>query len=143
MANNISGIETVKSFTAEELEVQKLDRLSVEYKEANAHAIRLSSAFSPLIRMAIVLGFGATLVYGGQLTLDGQMEVGVYSVLVFDPTSILPLTRLGATFDLYQRAMASVNRVFGILDTDTLIVEDTRSDSVAGDVEIQSGFGLS
>ena len=83
LANNLSGIETVKSFTAEEREVQTLDRLSVEYKEANADAIRLSSAFSPLIRMAIVLGFGATLIYGGQLTLDGQMEVGVYSVLVF------------------------------------------------------------
>ena len=96
LANNLSGIETVKSFTAEEREVQTLDRLSVEYKEANADAIRLSSAFSPLIRMAIVLGFGATLIYGGQLTLDGQMEVGVYSVLVFLTQRLLwPLTRLG------------------------------------------------
>ncbi len=138
LSNNLSGIETVKSFTAEEREVQTLDKLSVEYKEANADAIRLSSAFSPLIRMAIVLGFGATLVYGGQLTLDGQMEVGVYSVLVFLTQRLLwPLTRLGATFDLYQRAMASVHRVFGLLDTETSIMGGEHSpDVVEGGVEI-------
>ena len=69
------------------------------------------------------MGFGATLVYGGQLTLDGQMEVGVYLYWSFDTKRLLwPLTRLGATFDLYQRAMASVNRVFDLLDTKTLIV---------------------
>ena len=68
-------------------------------------------------------GLVLRLVYGGQLTLDGQMEVGVYSVLVFLTQRLLwPLTRLGATFDLYQRAMASVNRVFDLLDTKTLIV---------------------
>lgn len=139
LANNLSGIETVKSFTAEEREVQKLDKLSVEYKEANADAIRLSSAFSPLIRMAIVLGFGATLVYGGQLTLDGQMEVGVYSVLVFLTQRLLwPLTRLGATFDLYQRAMASVERVFVLLDTQTSIVGGKHApDIVDGGVELK------
>ena len=138
LANNLSGIETVKSFTAEEREVQPLDRLSVEYKEANAAAIRLSSAFSPLIRMAIVLGFGATLIYGGQLTLDGQMEVGVYSVLIFLTQRLLwPLTRLGSTFDLYQRAMASVHRVFGLLDTDKAIVGgDHAPEKVAGGVEL-------
>ena len=138
LANNLSGIETVKSFTAEEREVQTLDRLSVEYKEANAHAIRLSSAFSPLIRMAIVLGFGATLIYGGQLTLDGQMEVGVYSVLVFLTQRLLwPLTRLGATFDLYQRAMASVHRVFELLDTQTAIVGGEHAPKkVEGGVEL-------
>ena len=139
LANNLSGIETVKSFTAEEREVQTLDRLSVEYKEANAHAIRLSSAFSPLIRMAIVLGFGATLIYGGQLTLDGQMEVGVYSVLVFLTQRLLwPLTRLGATFDLYQRAMASVHRVFELLDTQTAIVGGEHApEKVDGGVELK------
>lgn len=139
LANNLSGIETVKSFTAEEREVQTLDRLSVEYKEANAHAIRLSSAFSPLIRMAIVLGFGATLIYGGQLTLDGQMEVGVYSVLVFLTQRLLwPLTRLGATFDLYQRAMASVHRVFELLDTQAAIVGgDHAPAKVDGGVELK------
>ena len=76
----------------------------------------------------------------GSMPEPDQMEVGVYSVLVFLTQRLLwPLTRLGATFDLYQRAMASVNRVFGLLDTDTLIVGGTIApETIEGDVKIQS-----
>ena len=72
--------------------------------------------------MAIVIGFTATLIYGGWLTLAGAMEVGTYSVLVFLTQRLLwPLTRLGATFDLYQRAMASTRRVLGLLAEESVL----------------------
>src|SRR5690606_7859058 len=83
---------------------------------------KLSSAFVPMIRMVIVSGFIGITVFGGQLALDGAMEVGVYSVLVFMTQRLLwPLTRLGETFDLYQRAMASTTRVMNLLDTEAQI----------------------
>ncbi len=48
----------------------------------------------------------------------GKLAVGTYSVLVFLIQRLLwPLTRLGETFDQYQRAMASTNRVMNLLDT--------------------------
>ena len=85
---------------------------------ANRHAIRLSSAFSPLIRMIIVGGFIVTLVFGGLEALDGALAVGSYSVLVFMTQRLLwPLTSLGEVADLYQRAMASTHRVMDLLDT--------------------------
>ena len=82
-----------------------MNSLSRSYLEANEDAITLSSAFSPLIRMVIVIGFTATLIYGGLQAIDGEIAVGEYSVLVFLTQRLLwPLTRLGETFDLYQRA---------------------------------------
>ncbi len=118
LANNLGGIETIKSFTTEAAEVARIDALSAEYRAANADAIRLSSAFIPLIRMAIVVGFTATLVYGGKLAGEGEMAVGSYSVLVFLTQRLLwPLTRLGETLDQYQRAMASTARILGLLHT--------------------------
>lgn len=118
LANNLSGIATIKSFTTEAYERARIERVSSDYREANRRAIVLSSAFSPLIRMVIVLGFIATLVYGGHLALTGELPVGVYTVLVFMTQRLLwPLTRLGETFDLYQRAMASTNRVMDLLET--------------------------
>ena len=118
MAHTLKGMEVVKSFGQEEKEIKRLETLSLKYAQANEGAIRLSSAFSPLIRMAVVLGFLSTLIYGGQLTLQGQIEVGSYSVLVFLTQRLLwPLTRLGETVDLLQRALASVQRVMRILDT--------------------------
>lgn len=140
LANNLTGIETVKSFTAEEREVQTIDRLSVQYKEANAKAIKLSASFSPLIRMAVVIGFIATLIYGGQQTLDGAMEISVYSVLIFLTQRLLwPLTRLGATFDLFQRAMASTDRVFVLLDSKSEIIDGQKDvEQVDGEMSLEA-----
>jgi ATP-binding cassette subfamily B protein len=116
------SIETIKSFATEDAEVERVRAESNAYRSANRAAIRLSSAFSPLIRMAIVVGFTGTLLYGGKLALDGAMAVGTYSVLVFLTQRLLwPLTRLGETFDQYQRAMASTARILDLLDTNVVV----------------------
>ncbi|MEM6790571.1 MAG: ABC transporter ATP-binding protein [Myxococcota bacterium] len=123
LENNLGGIATIKGFVAEDREVDRIAGLSDDYQASNRHAIRLSSAFSPLIRMAIVAGFIGTLVYGGHLALRGDIAVGAYGVLVFLTQRLLwPLTRLGETFDLYQRALASTARVLDLLDTPPAIV---------------------
>jgi ATP-binding cassette subfamily B protein len=118
LANNLGGIATIKSFAAEEHEARRVAEESARYRASNRMAIELSSAFSPLIRMVIVLGFVATLVLGGRAVFAGTLAVGAYSVMVFMTQRLLwPLTRLGQTVDLYQRAMASTNRALDLLDT--------------------------
>jgi ATP-binding cassette, subfamily B, bacterial len=118
LANNIGGITTIKAFTAEAFETGQVRRESEAYRDSNRRAIRVSSAFVPLIRIAILFGFTATLLYGGMEVVDGRLSVGTYSVLVFLTQRLLwPLTRLGETLDQYQRAMASTNRVMSLLDT--------------------------
>ncbi len=124
---NLGGITTIKAFTQEAAEAERIREVSERYRLSNAHAIRYSSAFIPLIRMAILAGFTATLLVGGRLTLDGHIEIGLYSVLVFMTQRLLwPLTRLGETLDLYQRGMASTRRIF-----DLLAVEPTMKPGVA------------
>ena len=126
LENDLSGMSTVQSFTAEQHELERVRSLSNAYREANREAIRLSAAFTPLIRMAILVGFTATLLLGGWLTLEGGMAVGAYSVLVFMTQRLLwPLTRLGETFDLYQRAMASSTRVLDVLDAPIALKQGT------------------
>jgi ATP-binding cassette subfamily B protein len=118
LSNNLSGITTIKSFTAEDYETGRITEQSEAYRQSNRRAIKLSSAFVPLIRIAIFFGFIATLLLGGMEAIAGRLAVGTYSVLVFITQRLLwPLTRLGETFDQYQRAMASINRVMNLLDT--------------------------
>ena len=120
LENDLSGMSTIQSFTAEEREIKRVEELSNVYRESNRQAIRLSAAFTPLIRMAILTGFTATLLLGGWMTLENELAVGAYSVLVFMTQRLLwPLTRLGETFDLYQRAMASSTRVLDVLTSPT------------------------
>jgi len=115
LSNSISGILNVKSFTRETKELERIDGSSNEVRSANYHAIKLSAAFIPIIRVAILFGFTATLIIGGFLALDGEIKVATYSVLLFITQRLLwPLTELGDTFDLYQRAMASFNRIFSL-----------------------------
>ena len=118
LSNNLTGITTIKSFTAEEYEIGRIAAESQAYRQSNRRAIAFSSAFVPLIRMIILLGFTALLLYGGMEAVAGTLSVGTYSVLVFLTQRLLwPLTRLGETLDQYQRAMASTNRVMNLLDT--------------------------
>ncbi len=118
LTNNLTGITTIKSFTTEDYEIARLRNDSEAYRQSNRHAITLSAAFVPLIRMIILVGFTALLLYGGLAAVRGDISVGTYSTLVFLIQRLLwPLTRLGETFDQYQRAMASTTRVMNLLDT--------------------------
>ncbi|MBT3315783.1 MAG: ABC transporter ATP-binding protein [Anaerolineae bacterium] len=122
LANNLSGIATIKSFTSEKHELGRITHESDLYRLANEKAIKLSSAFVPLIRMVIMSGFIGILIFGGRMALSGELAVGTYSVLVFITQRLLwPLTRLGDTLDLYQRSMASTSRVLNLLDADALL----------------------
>ncbi len=142
LSNNLGGITTIKAFTAEAYEVGQVGRESAGYRDANRRAIRVSAAFVPLIRIVILFGFTATLLYGGMEAVEGRLSVGTYSVLVFLTQRLLwPLTRLGETLDQYQRAMASTNRVMYLLDTPFEVHPGTRPiriSEVRGAIEIEN-----
>ena len=131
LANNLGGLATIKAFSAEARELERVTADSQAYRDANRDAIRLSSAFVPLIRIAILFGFTAILLIGGMQALQGELAAGTFSVLVFIVQRLLwPLTRLGETFDQYQRAMASTRRILdlitepvGLTDGDTPLPE--------------------
>ena len=124
LSNNLSGITTIKSYTNEKFESERVSKSSMDYQLANSDAIKFSSAFSPLIRIIIVTGFIGMLIVGGIFTINGEMEIAVYSVVIFLIQRLLwPLTSLGETFDQYQRAMASTTRILNLLDTQPLILD--------------------
>lgn len=139
--NNLQGIATIKAYTAEEFEAQHITQASNEYRVRNRSAIRWSAAITPVIRVAILAGFAATLLYGGLLTLRGELGVGSYSVLVYLTQRLLwPLTSLAEVTDLYQRSMASIERVMNLLDTPVAIGYEGRplnAQKVAGALEFR------
>ncbi|MFC4729124.1 ABC transporter ATP-binding protein [Coralloluteibacterium thermophilus] len=117
LGNNLRGMATIQAYTAEDVEAEHLRTASDGYRARNAEAIRYSAAITPVIRLAILVGFIATLLYGGWLTLQGELGVGSYSALVYLTQRLLwPMTRLADMTDLYNRAMASVNRIMDLLD---------------------------
>ena len=139
LANNLGGITTIKSFTTEAYELDRVRADSEAYRQSNRRAIAVSAAFVPLIRMAVLFSFMMTLLLGGLAAVNGQLGVGTYSILIYLTQRLLwPLTRLGETLDLYQRGMASTNRVMDLLDTPIAIDSGNLSlPHVRGEIDLK------
>ncbi|USR92872.1 ABC transporter ATP-binding protein/permease [Phormidium yuhuli AB48] len=142
LSNNLTGITTIKSFTSEDYETERIRQLSHEYSRTNRRAIALSAAFVPLIRIIILVGFTAILLLGGLDAAAGTLAVGTYSTMVFLTQRLLwPLTRLGETLDLYQRSQASTRRLFKLLDTPIASYPGSKSlpiEQVKGEIILDS-----
>lgn len=124
LENNISGIQVIKSFTAEEYELKRMEQVSANYRDANYRAIRWRAAYFPLIRLPIALGFAGTLMLGSYWVLfePGRLSLGSLAFFAMMIQRLLwPVTILGSVFDEYQRAKASARRIFGLIDTPTKI----------------------
>jgi len=147
LSANLAGVSTIKAFTAEDRERGRIEGYSSAYREANVRAIRSSAAFVPLVRMAILAGFTCTLLIGGWSVLDGELEVGLYTVLVFMTQRLLwPLTDIAEVLDLYQRGRASTARILELLAVPITVHAGTRAvpRPVRGGLElrgVRAGYG--
>lgn len=118
LTTNISGMTTIKSFTAEPYESERLQSDSQNYLLSNRRAIYLSAAFIPSLRIFVMVGFVSLLLWGGLTAFAGNLSVASLSILLVLIQMLLwPMAYLGETFNGYQRAMASVRRIMSLLDT--------------------------
>ena len=116
LENNIMGLMTIKSYTAEPFEAERVKALSDDYQNANRETIKISSLVTPVIRIIILTGFLFTLLIGGYQTIEGTMNVGIFSLLIFLSQRLLwPFYNLADVTVNYQRAMASTTRVLNLL----------------------------
>ena len=123
--NNLIGISTIKSSVSETIESKRIEDLSQNYRLKNKSAIMLSSAFVPIVRMGVLSGFLGTMIVGSYLALNGNIEIGSYSILIFLTQRFLwPFTTLSETVDLFERSMASNKRILDLLNTEHIIKDN-------------------
>jgi ATP-binding cassette subfamily B protein len=139
LENSISGMITIKSFTAERYERDRLKAQSNAYRRSNAKAIKFSAAFIPIIRMLVLTGFTTLLVLGGTAAFSGRLSIASYSIaLILVQQLLWSLVDLGEIFDSYQRAMASTKRVLDLIDTPIQIQTGERSlSTVRGEINFE------
>lgn len=119
LENNLSGIQVIKSFVTEPFEAERVNMASEKYRQANFSAIKYLIIYTPLIRMLVAVGFAGVLLLASWWLLQGSNHVSLgqlalYGMLI--QRLLWPLTRLGKVFDEYQRAQASLKRIFAVLD---------------------------
>jgi ATP-binding cassette, subfamily B, bacterial len=115
---NVAGVRVVKSFAAEEQEIRKLARAARRLQWAAVTTIDNRAKYGPAMENLPRLGMALVLLYGGYLAIDGAVTVG--DIVVFNQYVIMlqaPFRMLGMFMMMGQRAAASAQRIFEILDT--------------------------
>ncbi len=116
LTRNLLGLMTIKTYTTEDYEAKRVEKVSADFQKANYDTIKISSMVTPIIRMFVLTGFLCTMLIGGYLTIQGQMNVGVFSILIFLSQRLLwPFNTLAEITVDYQRVMASTTRVLNLL----------------------------
>lgn len=118
IAYRLQGIATIKSYTAEEYELARLEKESAQFQAANYEASYVNALYIPVVRMVIMGGFIGALTVGGVYALQGFIPVNWYATLVFLTQRFLwPFTFLAGITDMYEKTNACAKRILGVLES--------------------------
>jgi ABC-type multidrug transport system fused ATPase/permease subunit len=119
---NVSGIRIVKAFAREEHQLRRFQRAVGRVFEQSIYSTRLQAFFSPLIGLLPQIGIALVLLVGGRQVIDGSLSLGAF-VAFYTYVGMLagPMRSLGVALGMAQRAVASGNRMFEVLDREPAI----------------------
>ncbi|WP_436924777.1 ABC transporter ATP-binding protein [Halosimplex amylolyticum] len=153
LENNLGGIQVIKAANTESFESDRVDDVSEDYFDANWDAIDTRIKFFPGLRLLSGIGFVVTFVIGGLWVigeplgpLSGELEAGEFVLFILlTQRFIWPMAQFGQIINMYQRAHASSERIFGLMDTPSRIREEPDADPLVvgeGNVEFDDvSFG--
>ena len=119
-----AGVRVVKAFGREDEQAGRLEVEAGSILDHNLEAARIRAFYVPLLAILPQLSLAAILWYGGRLAVDGQITLG--TLVAFNSYLLLltwPLQGLGMLFGFAQRAAASGDRVFEVLDQPPAIAD--------------------
>jgi len=119
---NVSGIRIVKAFAREEHQLHRFQRVVARVFDQSIYTTRVQATFSPLIGLLPQIGIALVLLVGGREVIDGNLSLGAF-VAFYTYVAMLagPMRSLGMALGMAQRAVASGNRMFEILDREPAI----------------------
>ncbi|HXV05004.1 MAG TPA: ABC transporter ATP-binding protein, partial [Solirubrobacterales bacterium] len=119
---NVSGIRIVKAFAREEHQLRRFRRAVERVFDQSVYSTRLQAFFSPLIGLLPQLGIALVLLVGGREVIAGNLSLGSFTAFyTYLAMLAAPMRMLGAAMGMAQRAVASGNRLFEVLDREPRI----------------------
>jgi len=119
---NVSGIRIVKAFAREEHQLHRFQRAVARVFDQSIYSTRLQAFFSPLIGLLPQIGIALVLLIGGREVIAGNLSLGDFTAFYTYLVMLAgPMRMLGVTMGMAQRAVASGNRMFEIIDREPAI----------------------
>jgi ABC-type multidrug transport system fused ATPase/permease subunit len=133
---NVSGIRIVKAFAREEHQLHRFQRAVARVFDQSIYSTRLRAFFSPLLGLLPQMGIALVLLIGGRQVIAGNLSLGDFTAFyVYLVMLAAPMRMLGMAMGMAQRAIASGNRLFEILD------REPRIESPSGAPALPAGGG--
>ncbi len=147
---NVNGVRVVKSFAQEESEINRMADAAEKVAWSYIKDAEIRGQYTPLVQNLPQLGLALVLLFGGWMVIQGDIQVG--EIVAFNMYLLIlqaPFMMMGQLVMMGQRAKASAERIFEILDENPDIVErpgafdliDATGDISFQDVDFAYGSG--
>jgi ATP-binding cassette subfamily B protein len=142
LENNLGGIQVIKSSNTESFESGRVDDVSRDYYETNWGAITIRIRFFPGLQLLSGAGFILTFLVGGFWVFTGSgpgpftgtLSTGEFVVFIlFTQQLVWPMAQFGQIINMYQRAEASAERIFGLMDETESLEADSETEELVVD----------
>ena len=119
LAESIGGISIVQLFNRQETEQREFTRLNAGYRDANLPVITWDASLYALVEALASVAVGLIIWYGGNQILGGTLTFGALVAFIYYIDKFFsPIRDLSAKFSVMQGAMAALERIFTLLDTE-------------------------
>ena len=124
LAEDIAGMRIVQAFTREQHAYENFRAVARRYREANMQTIVLNGVYFPVVdlfstvALAVVLGYGGHLYFGGSLSLGTLFAFMLYVQNFFDPVQ-----QLSQLYNTFLSATAALDKIMGVLDEEPEVLD--------------------
>ncbi len=137
----ITGVLVTQLFNGEERSRIRFEDLSGDYLKAQLHSNRIFAVFFPTISFISTLAMTLLLSLGGQLVLGDLATLGLLVAFIqYTDQAFQPIRQLAERYNTLQSAMASSERIFGVLDTEAQVKDAERTQSLPQPVRGEINF---
>jgi ABC-type multidrug transport system fused ATPase/permease subunit len=124
LQETLSGVRVVRSFGQEPRHLSAMTELNEANREANMRTVYLNASYFPAVELLAAVGTAAILLYGGTLTIEDKIQIGVIVAFIgYLATFFEPIQQLSQLYTTYQQGMAALDKVFDLLDTEPDMVD--------------------
>lgn len=138
---HISGMDVVQLFNREKRQTKKFEKINADHREAYVETIFYFAIFWPIVEVVASLAMALIVWYGGARALMDGVTFGVLLAFIqYSRQFFQPIRGLSEKFNTLQSALASSERIFSVLDTESTVVEvknPVKPDKIQGKIEFE------
>jgi ATP-binding cassette subfamily B protein len=143
---NLAGVRVIRAYSQESAETENFQKMSGKYVEVNMDLAKVQAVFMPLVTAAAALLNLVVLYFGGLDVMAGSISIGtLVAFFAYLSMMLWPLIAMGWVISLYQRGVASLERIDSVLRTVPVVQNSVSSGSngpMKGNIEFRNlNFG--